>query len=51
MNKLTSLEGIEELHSLDILDAPANRIECIPQLVHLNSLRMMNLSGEPSWSV
>lgn len=46
MNQLRSLEGIEALWSLDMLDAHSNRLEEVGSLQGLAHLRIANLGGE-----
>ena len=46
MNQLRSLDGIEDLRSLDVLDAHSNRLEEVGSLRDLAHLRIANLGGE-----
>ena len=46
MNQLRSLDGIEALRSLDVLDAHSNRLEEVGSLRDLAHLRIANLGGE-----
>ena len=46
MNQITSLQGMESLSSLDILDVHSNRLEDAEGLRSTTGLRIANLGGE-----
>ena len=46
MNQLRSLDGIDALRSLDVLDAHSNRLEEVGSMRDLARLRIANLGGE-----
>ena len=46
MNQLRSLDGIEALRSLDVLDAHSNRLEEVGSMRDLAHLRIANIGGE-----
>ncbi|XP_022669537.1 uncharacterized protein LOC111253802 isoform X4 [Varroa destructor] len=44
LNRLTSLEGIECLESLEILDASANQLRALPESAQLSRLHTLNIA-------
>ena len=44
-NRLTTIENLEGLGRLDVLDLHSNQIACVEKLTHLSALRVLNLAG------